>query len=263
MDLGGEGMEYSVSKLARLSGVSARTLRYYDEIGLLKPKRVNSSGYRIYGAREVDLLQQILFYREMDLSLDEIKQIIYAADFDVASALEEHLLQLSRKKARLEALIDTVSDSLQALKGEKMMTDQERFEAFKKEMIDENEAKYGAEIREKYGEKTINQSNEKFGNMTESQFQEFQALGETLNGKLAVATAEGNPKGALAQEVCALHQEWLTIAWPKGHYSSEKHFNLSLMYVHDERFKDYYEKVAPGAAEFLHEALKIYTGMGE
>ena len=124
-------MEYSVSKLARLSDVSARTLRYYDEIGLLKPKRVNSSGYRIYGAREVDLLQQILFYREMDLSLDEIKQIIYAADFDVASALEEHLLQLSRKKARLEALIDTVSDSLQALKGEKMMTDQEKFEAFR------------------------------------------------------------------------------------------------------------------------------------
>ena len=98
MDLGGEGMEYSVSKLARLSGVSARTLRYYDEIGLLKPKRVNSSGYRIYGAREVDLLQQILFYREMDLSLDEIKQIIYAADFDVASALEEHYFSFRGKK---------------------------------------------------------------------------------------------------------------------------------------------------------------------
>ena len=71
-------MEYTVSKLAKLSGVSARTLRYYDQIGLLEPKRVNPSGYRIYGEAEVNLLQQILFYRELEMSLNDIKDIVHS-----------------------------------------------------------------------------------------------------------------------------------------------------------------------------------------
>lgn len=70
-------MEYSVNKLAKLSGVSARTLRYYDEIGLLSPKRISGNGYRVYGQREVDLLQQILFYRELDIPLALISNSLY------------------------------------------------------------------------------------------------------------------------------------------------------------------------------------------
>ncbi|MCO4130296.1 MerR family transcriptional regulator, partial [Enterobacter kobei] len=75
-------MEYTIRKLSQTAGVSTRTLRYYDEIGLLKPARVNSSGYRLYGSKEVELLQQILFYRELDVSLEEIKKIISAPSFD-------------------------------------------------------------------------------------------------------------------------------------------------------------------------------------
>lgn len=74
--LGGDEMEYTIQKLSQLAGISTRTLRYYDEIGLLKPDRINSSGYRIYGATEVDRLQQILFYRELGVKLDSIKEII-------------------------------------------------------------------------------------------------------------------------------------------------------------------------------------------
>ncbi|MDP4158116.1 MAG: MerR family transcriptional regulator, partial [Bacillota bacterium] len=69
-------MEFTVQSLGKLAGVSTRTLRYYDEIGILKPARINSSGYRIYGQREVDRLQQILFYRELGVSLEDIKKII-------------------------------------------------------------------------------------------------------------------------------------------------------------------------------------------
>ena len=75
-------MEYSINKLAKMSGVSTRTLRYYDEIGLLKPVRVVSSGYRIYSQTEVDVLQQILFYRELEFSLEDIKKMLAAPDFD-------------------------------------------------------------------------------------------------------------------------------------------------------------------------------------
>lgn len=83
-------MEYTVQKLGQLAGISTRTLRYYDEIGILKPARINSSGYRIYGQSEVDRLQQILFFRELGVSLESIKQVITAPTFDGVKALLEH-----------------------------------------------------------------------------------------------------------------------------------------------------------------------------
>lgn len=256
-------MEYTVSKLARLSGVSARTLRYYDEIGLLAPKRVTAAGYRVYGQNEVDLLQQILFYRELELSLDEIKQVIYSEKFDIESALQSHLLQLTRQKQRLEGLILTVEASIQATKGEKMMTDTEKFVAFKQKLIKTNEEQYGEEIRQKYGEETVAASNAKMENMSQEQWQTFEALGQEINEKLALATQSGDFSSELAQEVCDLHRQWLMLAWPKGHYNPQMHHNLSLMYVHDERFKAYYEAIQPGAAEFLYQAIKMYTGIQE
>ena len=85
---------YSIGELAELAGVSARTLRYYDREGLLKPSCVNEAGYRFYGEREVNLLQQILFYRERGLDLSRIRQIIYEEDFDIMGALEAHLRAL-------------------------------------------------------------------------------------------------------------------------------------------------------------------------
>lgn len=83
-------MEYTINNLSKLAGVSTRTLRYYDEIGLLKPKRISTSGYRIYGEDEVNLLQQILFYKELDLSLEKIRSIVNSEDFDCVAALYEH-----------------------------------------------------------------------------------------------------------------------------------------------------------------------------
>lgn len=91
-------MEYTVNKLAKLAGISTRTLRYYDEIGLLSPVRMSSNGYRIYGKIEVDRLQQILFYRELGVPLDEIKKIISTKDFDGVTALQSHLTALLAKR---------------------------------------------------------------------------------------------------------------------------------------------------------------------
>lgn len=95
-------MEYTVQKLGQLAGVSSRTLRYYDEIGILKPARINSSGYRIYGPKEVDRLQQILFYRELGMSLDQIKDIITSPSFDELEALKQHQVKLLEKREQLD-----------------------------------------------------------------------------------------------------------------------------------------------------------------
>ena len=251
-------MEHTVSQLARLSGVSARTLRYYDQIDLLKPNRINSSGYRIYGQAEIDLLQQILFYRELELPLDDIKKILLADDFDMKVALRSHLVHLTNQRKRLDNLILTVEKSLQEKEGGHKMSEKEKFEAFKQTMIEENEKQFGDEMREKHGDDVISKANEKLQSMSRDDRNNHEELTAELNRKLAEATKQGDPTSQLAQEVAALHKIWLSFSWPDGLYDVENHLQLSKMYIEDARFKAYYDKIEPGSAEFLHAALKKY-----
>jgi DNA-binding transcriptional MerR regulator len=252
-------MEYTVQKLGKLAGVSTRTLRYYDEIGILKPARVNSSGYRIYGQAEVDRLQQILFYRELGVSLDNIKNIVTAPSFDGAMALREHREKLLEKRKQLELLIANVEKTIALTEGRTTMSDQEKFEGFKQKLIDENEKKYGEEVRQKYGNETIDQSNEKLKNMTEEQYDAVTNLAKQVEETLAKAFVTGDPGGELAQKAADLHRKWISFYWPK--YTKEAHAGLAQMYVDDERFTAYYDKIQPGTAEFLRDAIHIYTGL--
>ena len=105
-------LKYSIRKLSELAGVSARTLRYYDEIGLLKPSEISEAGYRYYGERELALLQQILFYRERGFDLKQIRKILYQDDFDIMRALKEHLRELEEQKTHVESLIRTVEQTI-------------------------------------------------------------------------------------------------------------------------------------------------------
>jgi len=241
-----------------MSGVSARTLRYYDEIDLLKPVRVASSGYRVYGQNEVDRLQQILFYRELGFPLDEIKKIMSAPNFDRERAFQNHLAELNKKRERLDALIDNVEKSMTAMKGEILMSDNEKFEGFKQSLIDENEQKYGAEARSMYGDTAIDESNAKLKGLTKEQYDESERLRLLLEETLTAAFKTNDPAGELAQKACDIHRQWLCVFYPK--YSKEYHKGLAEMYVADERFKANYDKLAPGCTEFLRDAINIYCG---
>ncbi|MDR4945715.1 MerR family transcriptional regulator [Neobacillus cucumis] len=252
-------MEYTVQRLASLAGISTRTLRYYDEIGILKPARISTSGYRIYGQEEVDLLQQILFFRELDVSLDKIKEIITDPSFDGAAALKEHREKLLEKKKQLELLIANVDKTIALTEGRMEMSNKEKFEGFKKKMVEDNEKQYGQEIRQKYGNDKVDQSNAKVTNMTEEQYNEVTALAEKIKLTLAEAFKTGDPKGELAQKAAEMHKQWLLFYW--NEYSKEAHAGLAQMYVDDERFTAYYDKEQPGTAEFLRDAINIYTGM--
>jgi DNA-binding transcriptional MerR regulator len=159
-------MEYTVLALSRLAGVSTRTLRYYDGMGILKPARISSSGYRIYGCREVDRLQQILFYRELGVSLTEIRNILSSPSFDEIQALKQHRERLLVNKEKLDLLITNVDKSIALKERNIKMSDMEKFEGFKKKLVDTNEEKYGKEIREKYGDDIVDKSNTKMINMT-------------------------------------------------------------------------------------------------
>jgi DNA-binding transcriptional MerR regulator len=251
-------MEYTIQKLASLAGVSTRTLRYYDEIGILKPARINSSGYRIYGQEEVNTLQQILFYRELGVGLDSIKEIVTAPTFDGAKALREHREKLLEKKEQLDLLIANVDKTIALTEGRITMSNKEKFEGFKKKMVEDNEKKYGKEIREKYGKENVDASNAKVMNMTEEQYQEVTALAAQLHTTLAEAFKTGDPAGELAQKAAHFHKQWLTYYCKE--YSKEAHAGLAQMYVDDERFTSYYDKEQPGTAVFLRDAIHIYTG---
>ena len=254
-------MEYTVQKLGKLAGISTRTLRYYDEIGMLKPARINSSGYRIYGQQEVNLLQQILFYKELGIKLETINQIVTSPTFDEAKALADHRSQLLDKRDQLDLLIANVEKTISSKEGEIEMTNNEKFEGFKQKMIDQNEKTYGKEIREKYGDDTVNKSNAKMKSMTQSQHEEVKRLSEEVQITLAEAFQTGDPASDLAQKAADLHKQWLMCYW--SDYSKEAHENLAQMYVDDERFTAYYDKEVPGSAEFLRDAIHIYTGMSK
>ncbi|MFA9398620.1 MAG: MerR family transcriptional regulator [Clostridiaceae bacterium] len=250
-------MEYTINKLAKLAGISTRTLRYYDEIELLKPARINSSGYRIYGEAEVDRLQQIMFYKELGVELENIKMIITSSSFNMVDALTEHHRKLLDKKKQLESLIANVEKTIAVTEGRIIMSDKEKFEGFKQKLIDDNELKYGKEIREKYGEGTINRFNKKMKNTSKEKYAEIEELTTKVNQAIKEAYEGGDPSCELAQRACELHKEWILNFWEK--YSKEAHMALVQMYVDDERFTTYYDKIAPGCAVFLRDAMKIYT----
>lgn len=248
-------MEYSIHELAVLAGISTRTLRYYDQIDLLKPSRMGESGYRFYGKEEVELLQQILFFRERKIPLARIRELLRSPGFDQMAAMEEHLAALRREQDKLAQLIETVEKTIAEMKGEVIMQDSEKFAAWKRESIEENEKKYGEEIRERYGDGTVDASNRKLFHMTEEQYGRFQELEKQIISRLEQAVLQGvSPDSREGREIALLHGEWLQYTW--NAYTKEAHEGLTKMYLADERFLAYYDSKVKGCATFLAAAVK-------
>lgn len=128
-------MEYSIQALARLAGVTTRTLRWYDQIGLLKPSRVADNGYRYYGPAEVDRLQDILYYRALGVALAQIRTCLDEPSFDRLAVLRSHLTALQGERARLEQLIRSVEATIGAMERKETMEDSKKFEAFKRQAV--------------------------------------------------------------------------------------------------------------------------------
>jgi len=253
-------MEYTVQKLAALAGVSPRTLRWYDKMGLLKPLRISGGGYRIYGPEQVDRLQQILFYRELGVELEAIRALLNAPTFDATNALKAHKSQLLARRDQLDRLIDTLDKTLAAQEGRDFMSDREKFEGFKREMVEENERKYGKEVRERYGRETVERANRKVMDMSKADHDKYAALAEQVLDTLEAAMDAGDPAGELGLKTAVLHREWLGAYW--DHYSPDAHLGLAQMYVDDARFTAYYDARRPGAARFLRDAVAAYVESG-
>ena len=251
-------MEYSITELADLTGLTTRTLRYYDEIDLLKPSRLGYNGYRYYNSKKVELLQQILFYRKRGIELKMIKDIINDPSYDVKEALKTHLHVLEEERENIDSLIKNLKLTILSMEGVFDMKDEQKFEIFKKEIVKENEEKYGVEIREKYGDEAVDASNAKLMNMSKEKYDKFKALEEEIKISLEEAVKEQSAYNSeLGKKITALHKEWLMMTWKT--YSSAAHKGVARMYVCDERFKSYYDANVKGCAEFLEKAIEYWA----
>ncbi len=251
-------MVYSIKDLAELTGLTTRTLRHYDEIDLLKPAIVKENRYRYYGTKELELLQQIMFYRKRGFTLKQIKDIINNPDYDIKKALIQHLHALEEEKKYIDSLIINIKLTILNMEGTCSMSDKEKFEVFKDKLVKENEEKYGVEIREKYGDEAVDASNAKLMNMSKEKYDKFKALEEEIKISLEEAVKEQSAYNSeLGKKITALHKEWLMMTWKT--YSSAAHKGVARMYVCDERFKSYYDANIEGCAEFLEKAIEYWA----
>ncbi|NCC76545.1 MAG: MerR family transcriptional regulator [Clostridia bacterium] len=250
-------MDYTINQLARLAGVTTRTLRYYDQVGLLKPRRVSGNGYRIYDSQSVDQLQLILFYRELDLGLDEIQMALEKTARNPLDILSEQRQMIIARLEQTQCLLETLDRILAAHQGGMNMSDQAKFEGLKKRQLEDNERQYGEEIRANYGEENVRISNKRYLNQDQSTYQRAEQLSAAIITHLLLAMDQGDPASEQAREVVALHKDWLQIYWPS--YSAEAHVGLGEMYVADERFTQYYDQHRAGAAQFLCDAITFWA----
>ncbi|MNK65517.1 HTH-type transcriptional activator mta [compost metagenome] len=246
-------MSLTVKSVAKLAGVSVRTLHHYDEIGLLRPAALSDAGYRQYSDADLERLQQILFFRELDFSLQEIKQILERPDFDRREALLTHRRLLTEKQTRLQAILRSVDQTLEAMgRGETMEKDV-MFEVFNDPKLKE----YQEEARQRWGgSDAYAESERRTRGYSKQDWITIKAEMEAVT--LGMASAMGHDPAS--PEVQAKVGAWFELINQRFYTCTPEIFRgLGEMYVADPRFTATYEKVKPGLAEFMRDAMAIYA----
>lgn len=239
-----------VKEVADLVGISVRTLHYYDEIGLLKPEQTTEAGYRKYTKSNIEALQQIMFFRALDVPLKQIKEIIHRPSFNKTEALMLHRSMLLEKRERLDQIIQTLNKTLKYEEGEIEMSDQERFVGF-----DLRNNPYEQEARERWGEKAVDKSNEKIRFMNNNEQNAWANDVDALYRELA-ALCKQDPNSKEAQAAIA---KWYRYLNRIGDYTPEAFQALGAMYVEDNRFKENIDTFGEGLAVFMRDAMQTYA----
>lgn len=254
---------YTIGQLAELSGVSARALRHYEDVGLLRPERTGSN-YRVYRERDAKRLAQVLAMRACGLSLSSIRRLFEGSDADVHASLVAHLRFLREQGRSLEEAISRTKRAIAALERMEGMDGQTAFDELKKKELREFEESYGQETRRLYGDDAIDASNERMMGLSRDEWDAKELLEDSIKVQLRLAMASDDPAGVEAQELARMHERWIRIHWGDSAYSRQAHLGLARMYLADPRFRAYYDSAAgEGATEFLVSALERYLGDAE
>ncbi len=244
-------MTYTVQQLATLADITTRTLHHYDAIGLLKPVRNAKNGYRQYGEAELLKLQQIMFFRELEFPLEEIKHILADPHFDLTAALADHRKLIEIKKKRMNDLLKTIDKTIKKINKEKTMHDKELYGGFTKE---EYEA-YSKEAKERWGDTdAFKQSVGKYEKLTKEERAAMQKAGDDLLKEI-VANMSSGAESPEVQALIAKHYDGLRFFYEPN---PELYRGLANMYVDDPRFAATFKKYHPDLPEFMRDAMHVY-----
>ncbi len=248
-------MVYTVAKLAKISGVSIRTLHWYDEIGLLKPAYHGAGGYRYYGEEQLLTLQQILFFRELGFELKQIASILKRGDFDRMAALSSHRKVLQKNVERTKKLIKTIDVTIEHLKGTKKMKDEEMYYGFSKE----KQAEYEKQIIERFGEQgkaLTEESRRNVKNWSKADWEdskkEFDSICEELTALLQKKCASDSRE---VLSVIRRHYKWLKRFWTPTKESYAGHGQ----FIEDSEFSKAYEAYHPQLPRYISEAIQFFV----
>lgn len=248
-------MDYTIQKLALLSGITVRTLHFYHEIGLLKPAYIGENGYRYYQEKQLLLLQQILFFREIGFELKEIKKILTKSDFDKQKALQSHKKVLLSKVKRLTQLMETVDNTLNYLEGKNDMNEKQLFKGFDKE----KQAQYEKQLIDRFGDNVkehITHSNQHIKNWTMNDWnkvsREFSEICKELTVLLEKKYAVDSHE---VQKVIQRHYKWIMQFWVPN---KESYAGLALGYTEKE-WKKTFEPYHGELANYLSQAMQLFA----
>ncbi len=242
-------MALTIKAVADLAGVTVRTLHHYDHIGLLTPSSSSHSGYRLYSEGDLARLQQILFFRELDFELSAIGRILDSPEFDRKKTLREHRRRLHERQGRMTALIDTIDRTIAALEGGPDMTKEQLFEGF-------DDSQYREEAEQRWGTDVVSESYRRMGRLSKEDKAQIMAEAQAIGTGMG-ALMDRDPADPEVQALAARHYAWVNFFWDCG---PEAYRNLGQMYVDDPRFTANYDKVKPGLAVFMRDAMAVYAG---
>ncbi|WP_338719577.1 MerR family transcriptional regulator [Devosia sp. XK-2] len=249
---------YTVNQLARLAGISVRTLHHYDEIGLLKPAFTGENRYRYYGEEELLRLQQILIHRELDIPLAEIAAVLDAPDFDRLETLQRQRDRLEEQAKRYAGMIRTIDRTIARLKGEGTMKDAELYSGI---VAPEKQAEYEAWLVDRYGsdmQKQIDRSREQMAGLSQADQTAMMEELRIIEQSLAQSMVDGLPPQATALDsMIERHRAWVGSTWGRD-CGPEAYAGLADIYEHPD-FRKRYETIAPGFADYLITAMKAWA----
>lgn len=242
-------MVYTVKAVADLAGVSVRTLHHYDSIGLLKPARVSESGYRLYSDHELELLQQILFFRELGFGLQQIRQIVQSSGFDRKQALLDHKKALLARQQRLERLIRSIDRTLDTMERGVEMDKKDMFDGF-------DPSQYEEEARERWGHtEAYKESMRRTKAYTKADWDAIGRESHEIEQGIA-ARMDRDPSDPEVQEFIRRHHQQINDRFYQC--PVEIYRGLGEMYVADPRFTAHYDQIKPGLAQFMQAAMNVY-----
>lgn len=245
-------MKLRIREVAKLVDISVRTLHHYDKIGLLTPTERTNANYRLYSEEDLKTLQQILFFRELEFPLKRIKEIIESPSFDREETLYLQRKMLLEKRRRLDKMIATINKTIKHQEGELEMTQKERFEGF-----DFTHNPYEQEARQRWGDAAVDRSGAKFKSMSSAEQKDMGTRMNSIYTKLT-ALLDTPPQ---SMEVQAAIKEWYQFLneTTDHYYSLEAFQGLGEMYAADPRFTKNIDKFGTGLAEFMCEAMTIFS----